>query len=393
MTARPPALLLATLTVATFLTTVSSVSIAPFLLDMARDLGTDLAGLGTLVALSSVSWGAASLTAGIASDRFGRRSILVIGLLVFAASRFGIGLAGAYLALAFWQIVSGAGGGAYTGTVFAAASDQVPPEQRGRAMGSIITGQSLGLVLGLPLITLLGSFTGWRGAAHVQGVAVLLSALSVFLVMPAAAAPDPQQPAARKPRLVPVLRPRLVALLGASMMERACFSGVMVYLATYLIESYRLSLGQLAPLLALVTLGNLAGNLVGGPLADRWPARALTFAATSVGTAILAVPLLLIQPGLALSVAAGFGYSLVNALGRPSLLAALSEVPRDVSGAVLGLNITCGSTGWLLASGVGGWLIARFGFGGLGVLSVAAALTGAALAVVASLAPRPPGEP
>ena len=87
------------------------------------------------------------------------------------------------------------------------------------------------------------------------------------------------------------------------------------------------------------------------------------------------------QPGLAASVGLGFAYSLANAVGRPPLMAALSEVSSEARGAILGLNITTGSVGWLSATALGGWLITRFGFGSLGVFSAVAALVGAALAV------------
>jgi MFS family permease len=48
-------------------------SVAPFLLDMAHDLGAELAAVGNLVGLLSAAWGVMSLMAGSASDRLGRR--------------------------------------------------------------------------------------------------------------------------------------------------------------------------------------------------------------------------------------------------------------------------------------------------------------------------------
>jgi len=177
-----------------------------------------------------------------------------------------------------------------------------------------------------------------------------------------------------------LLTPRLLALLAASAMERACFSGMAVYLATYLLTVYGIGLPALAVALALVALGNLAGNLLGGQVADRLPARPLSYAASAVLTALLALPLMLWQPGLGVSVTLGFAYSLANAVGRPSLMAALSEVSSDARGTILGLNITSGSVGWLGATALGGWLITRYGFGSLGVFSALAALGGAALA-------------
>ena len=106
------------------------------------------------------------------------------------------------------------------------------------------------------------------------------------------------------------------------------------------------------------------------------------FGGCSAGGA-LGLPLMLWHPGVTLSVALGFAYSLANAAGRPALMATLSEVPAEVRGAILGLNVTMSSVGWLGAAALGGWLVARHGFGSLGLLTAAVSLSGAFFAVVA----------
>src|SRR5437868_9095813 len=73
--------MLLALAFATFLVTGNGIAISPFLLDMARDLGMSLAAVANLVALSSITWGVASLFAGAASDRIGRKPILIGGRL------------------------------------------------------------------------------------------------------------------------------------------------------------------------------------------------------------------------------------------------------------------------------------------------------------------------
>jgi predicted MFS family arabinose efflux permease len=379
--------LLGTLIWTTFLVSGASTSIAPFLRDMAQDLGAGLAAVGNLVGLLSAAWGVMSAMAGSASDRFGRRPILVSGVLALAVARGGLALAESYGTAAAWQFAAGLGGGTFMGTVFAAVSDRVPAAARGRALGWVLTGQSLSLVLGTPLYTFLGALAGWRGSIGIQAAATLLTAVAVWVVVPPGAS---RHLSGSRPRVcvARLLTPRLVALLAASAMERACFSGMAVYLATYLLTVYEISLPALAVALALVALGNLAGNLLGGQVADHFPARPLSYAASAVLTALLGLPLMLWRPGLGVSVALGFAYSLANAVGRPSLMAALSEVSSEARGAILGLNITTGSVGWLGATALGGWLITRFGFGSLGVFSSLAALAGAALAAGTLAAPR-----
>jgi MFS transporter, DHA1 family, inner membrane transport protein len=98
-------------------------------------------------------------------------------------------------------------------------------------------------------------------------------------------------------------------------------------------------------------------------------------------TAVLAIPTLMWQPGLALSVALGFVYSLLNATGRPSLMAVLSDMPSELRGALFGLNITMASMGWLLAGSAGAALLAAGGFSALGIFCALTASIGATLAV------------
>lgn len=377
--------LLGALCFATFLATSNGVSISPFLLDMARDLGTDLAAVGNLVAILSISWGATSVMAGAASDRLGRKPIMLGALLVLVASPVGVALSETYAWVVAWRLVGGIGGGAYMGTVFAAVSDRFPAAERGRALGWIMTGQSLSLVLGVPILTLIGSVAGWRGALTAHGVVTLAAALAVWLVVPRATTRRTEQPMAAL-AVMKLLQIRVLALLASSATERVCYGGVAVFFPTYLLATYGVSAHELAVGLLLVALGNLVGNIVGGHVTDRLPASQLVFAASLAVTGLLALPVLLWQPGVEVSLGLGFAYTFVNALGRPALLAAVSEVSNEARGAVLGLNITFSSFGWLGATALGGLLITSFGFSGLGILTAAMGLVGAALALFSWLA-------
>jgi predicted MFS family arabinose efflux permease len=373
--------MLTTLSAATFLVTGSAVAISPFLLDIARDLGATLGAVANLVGIMSVSWGIVSVTAGAASDRVGRRPVLVLAVLTLGVARLGLALSQGFGAAVLWQLLAGVGGGGFMGTVFATVSDRVPLAQRGRALGWVITGQSLSLVVGVPLVTLLGAFGGWRVAIGAHAVTAFIAAVSVWLAVPGApTAPAPDRPRAALRGQIGV---RVLALLLANTMERTCFAAMAVYLATFLLTVYGVAMETLALVLALIALGNLAGNLLGGWLADRVPARPLAFAAASLGTGILALPLMLWRPGVGVSVALGFAYSLANAAGRPALMATLSEAPAELRGAILGLNVSMSSIGWIGATAVGGWLVARHGFGSLGLMTAAIAGVGALLAVVA----------
>lgn len=378
MTDARTAWMLVALSAATFVVTSSGSVVAPFLQHIAADLSADLPAVPHLFSVQAATWGAASLVVGALSDRLGRRTMLIGAVVLMGVTRLGFAGASSYPAALAWQVISGVGGGAFMGTVFATVSDNIPAGARGRALGWIISGQSLSLVLGVPIVTLLGTLGGWRVALATHGVVTLAVAVAVGFAMP----PDPHAHARThrtRPPLTALLQPRLIALLGAGTTERACFATLVIYLPTYLQRAYGVSLGPLAFALALVAVGSLTGNILGGRIADRARSRGRVFAAAMAGSAVLALPTLMWQPGLAVSVALGFAYSFMNAVGRPSLMATLSEVPSELRGALFGLNVTMASMGWLVAGSLGAWLIATAGFAGVAMLCAFLALAGAGL--------------
>jgi DHA1 family inner membrane transport protein len=386
MTDRRTMTMLIALCTATFFVTSAGASMAPFLNLITRDLATTLPAVAHLFSIQALAWGIASLVAGMVSDRIGRRGILVGGIVLMGTMRLGFSAADTYTAAMGWQVLSGIGGGAFMGIVYAVVSEHVTPAIRGRAMSWVITGQSLSLVLGVPLVTLLGALGGWRGAIATHGVFVLLSAIAVRLTTPLDPARHPHA-AHAKIAYATLFKPKLIALLVAGTTERLCFAVVAIFLPAYLQHAYDIALGGLALVLALVAAGNLIGNIIGGRIADRTRSRARVFAIGSALTAVVALPLLAWHPGLVVSVALGFVFSLVNAAGRPSLMATLAEMPRELRSTLFGLNITMASMGWLLAGSVGGWLIAISGFAGLGVFSASVAGLGCGLALFSAARP------
>jgi MFS transporter, DHA1 family, inner membrane transport protein len=369
------------------LSTATTVGITPFLLEIARDFGTDLAAAGNLVAVQSVSWGVASLFAGAASDRVGRRPLLVAGLLTLFVSGAAVAWSSSYAWVAAWRLFGGLGGGAFMGTVFATVSDHFPAAERGRSLGWVVTGQSLALVLGVPAMTLAGSVAGWRGAVLAHAITVLVCAGAVWSVVPGRTARASERPVSVR-SLTRLVGPRVLALLFAGSTERVCYAAVAVFLPTYLLTRYGIDARQLALGLALVAAGNLLGNLIGGHLSDRLRAPQALLAFSLLVAGALALPVLSWSPAVGVSIALGFIYTVVNATGRPALLTVLSNVSNEARGAVMGLNITFSSIGWLGATALGGFVVGLADFTGLAILTFGFGVLGAVLSLASHLVPR-----
>lgn len=376
-----PWALLAAASLGMFTAAASGTTRAPFLLDMARDLATGVPMVANLVAATSVAWGLTSMLAGAGSDRWGRRPFLIGGPIALAAASAGVATAGNIVAVAVWATVAGGCSGLFTGAIFTEVSARVAGNQQGRALGWVMSGQSLTLLVGVPLAAWVGSYIGWRGVNLCVAGLALAAAVSLVATT-AARADDAGARGARVPSLRAALSRPVMQLLGMGIAERVCYGLVAVYFATFLQMTFGLSLEAVAIPLAVFALGNILGTLLGGQLADRMTNRLRTFAVAMLASGVAALALFGWKAELMTSVALGFSYVFCNAIARPSLMASLTEVPEHVRGTVMGLNVTCSSIGWIGAAGLGGWMLATYGFAGFAPLAAAVAVLGAVLALV-----------
>ena len=372
-------LLLGALAVGSFLITLSGGSMAPFLGTMAAEFGVSFGTIAHLFSFQAAAWGASALVAGRLSDRIGRRPLILASLAGLTLSRFGLALAGGYPAAVLWQTVSGVCGGAFTSAAFAAVSDYAAPERRGRSLGWLITGQSLSLLAGIPLLTLLAAAAGWRGAVNGHGGAALLLGLLLALVLPRATKAAPEEAKADRASLAGALDRRLMQLLVSGLLERVTFACIAIYLASFLTIHYGVAFAELSLGLAIAATGNLVGSVLGGRLADRGRNRIRLFALSLAATGVCNLLLMLHAPGYAISIFIAFATMFANAMGRPAYLAMLSDAPARDRGALMGLNVMLGSLSWFGAALVGG-LVQRWGFG---VVAVFSAVTAGAASAIA----------
>lgn len=351
---------------------------APFLLHMAEDLAVDIVVLSHMLAGSSVAVGISSFFTGPLAQRLGRRGLLVGALAVMAAT-----MAGSAAAWAYWQVLvaallGGLASGIYMGSIYGEVGDRVADSQRGRAMGWLIGGQSLALLVGVPVASWLGAHIGWRGVSLVIGGCTALVAAATAALVQGAAPAASSGPARAGIRAA--LGPRVLALLGASITERICFGMLATYFATYLQLAHQLTLAQLPLPLMLVAGCNFLGNLLGGRVTDRVANRPLLYATAALATGAAAVALFVPGWGLAGALAAACAFMLVNGASRPPLFALLGSVPPQVRATVLGINISCASVGWMSSALLGGVLVAAGAWAAMGWVAAALSLSGAALA-------------
>ncbi len=198
----------------------------------------DLALVGWVLGIYGLTQGVLQVPFGMASDRFGRKPVIVFGLALFA-----IGSVVAALPGDIWTALLGRslqGAGAISAAVTALLADLTREEHRSRAMALI--GASIGLMFALSLVAapLLYVSIGMSGIFLATGALAVLAIGVVIWMVPAAPA---GQPTGARPSFAGVvLEPELLRLNLGIFSLHMVLMAMFVVLPTALVES-----GGMAP--------------------------------------------------------------------------------------------------------------------------------------------------
>jgi EmrB/QacA subfamily drug resistance transporter len=145
--------------VALFMTTLDNLVVTTALPVIHRDLNASLSGLEWTVNAYTLTFAVLLITGAALGDRFGRRRMFVIGLVIFTAGSAAAALAPSIEVLIAARAVQGAGGAIVTPLTLTILSAAVPAERRGLVLGAWGGISGLAVAIG-PLV----------GGAVVEGI-------------------------------------------------------------------------------------------------------------------------------------------------------------------------------------------------------------------------------
>jgi MFS family permease len=335
-----------------------------FALEAARFPGGDDPSLvGLAMGIYGLTQGILQIPFGLASDRFGRKRVIIIGLLVFAAGSFVAAAAGSLAWLIVGRSLQGAG--AVSAAVTALLADQTRDEVRTKAMAMV--GASIGLMFALSLVAapLLAERIGLAGLFAVTGVLALACIAVVAWWTP----PEPlQHKNAPRGKLSEVLNhPGLLRLDVGVFVLHAVQLAMWVAIPALLVQAGLDKADHWHVYLPAVLASFFVMAFTLFPLERRGYLRAAFLG--SVGTVTLVQLGLLVvagQPSVAALAVLLFvffcGFNVLEA-SQPSMASRIA--PPHARGAALGVYNTLQSLGFFAGGAVGGWLAKNVGATGL----------------------------
>ncbi len=224
------------------------------------------------VLLSSFFWvyAPAQLLAGSATQRFGVRRTLAVGLALWSLATLLTGFASGLTMLLALRMLLGVGEAAIFPCATHFLAEVVPEHARGRANGFINSGMAFGPMAGTFAGGMILAAFGWRWVFFAFGVASLAWLVPWLLNPTPAPHADAEAVDEWKPSYLDILRQR--AAWGAALGHfcvNYCLYLLLTWLPTYLVKNQGFTLRQMATIGACVYLLQASGCLFSGWLSDR----------------------------------------------------------------------------------------------------------------------------
>ncbi len=392
-TTRAVATVMGALCCAAFAATLGSLAISPLLPAMAADLGTSVSLLGQVPALTLVLAAVLGLVIGPLADHFGHRRVLLLGTLAIV----GVGLTTA-LADGFPVLVVAAVFGAISRAVampvsYAIAGARFSPALARRAVGRIIATAAASLIIGVPLVSAIAGYAGWRIAFVFIAVLALAAILAILRLLPA-------DPRSRTDRFDlsgvlhaygPLLRNRgMLGIYSGSLIRAVGLWIAMTYMGAFLVQKHGLVSAEVGIAFAGLGVGELIGSLIAGERLGRVPLRPLMAGAQILIGLLLGAFLLLPFSAVAASIVFMLAMVVngVADVAEPSLLAAETPTGHATTMTFEGTTMSAGSG---IGSSLGGILLALGGYPAMGVAVIVCCFVAALL--VWQIRPREAAEP
>ena len=328
---------------------------------VAKDLGVSLPRAGLLITgyALGVTFGGPVLA--IAASRLPHRAVLVLLMAIFTAGNLLCAVSPGFGLVLVARVITGFAHGTFFGTGSVVAQALVPPHRKASAIAIVFTGLTLATVLGLPFGTWLGQIHGWRATFWaVTGIGAVAFVAIAFLVPQTV----PGTPLKLR-QLALFLHPAPRRALTMTALGYAGVFMVFTYITPLLTEVAGLPEAHVAFFLLLFGLGIVAGNILGGRLADRWPGPAVP-----VVLAGLALGLLGLRGGLALPLLTAptmlFLGVLAFATRAPLQARMMARTPAGADTLGSTLNISA----FNLGNAIGAWLGGLVLSAGLGLASL-----------------------
>ncbi|TNP19211.1 MFS transporter [Bacillus tropicus] len=362
------------LAIVAFFVGLDSLLVAPLLPVITEKISIPDGSGGLLITIYALCYGITAPVFGAMSDRVGRKHMIIIGFAIFSISTFCTGLAKSFEILLLFRGLTGLSGAMIMPSIFALVGDKVTYESRGKAMGTIMGAMVGSTVIGVPIGAFLSEVGNWQWTFYSIGLLTLFLTLLVNRILRNEKQRNDVHVSIVKTLGAQFKMVSVLFALLATFLWTIGLHGMFSYIGVYYGDNFGLSVGEIGIVIFLAGVGSVAGNILGGKLADKIGKKNVIVIASIVSS--ISVMLFSLSTGnLVIAIIVHIIWSLFIGFGQASLTALISELKPAVRGTVMALNSSAMYIGMTIASGVASLAISNgFPFSSLGTICAIASL-------------------
>ena len=236
------------------------------------------------------------------ADRWSRRNVLAISMVIWSAMTAFCGMAATFWQLALLRVGVGVGEAGGTPPSHSLIASYFPPRERSTAMGIYGSGSQIGVLVGMLGGAIIADQMGWRVVFLIFGLPGVLIGMLVFFIVKEPAKPVVPDDRSMWQDLMSLWRiPAFAILSFATGFTALAGYGMGTWFPSFLIRVHGLSLTEAGLILGVVgTLGALIGAVSGGILCDKLASRdarwQLRLPAVGAGLSVIFLGLFILWP-------------------------------------------------------------------------------------------------
>ncbi|MFJ4290521.1 MFS transporter [Cupriavidus sp. NPDC089707] len=319
------------------------------LLQVAADLQVTIAAAGMLVSGYALGVFAGAPVLTLLTRRMPRKAVLLALMVIYTVGNAACALAPDYTTLMVARVLTSLTHGTFFGVGAVVATGLVPPHRRASAISVMFSGLTLATLLGMPAGAWLGLHLGWRATFWAMTLIGLVSLAVIALLVQRSR--DQRAPVALRDELATVVRPQVLLGLLMTVLQSMGTFAVITYVQPLLTRVSDFGEGAVSPILLLFGGGMIIGNILGGRLADRAPARALLGSLATLTLVLAAMTLAIHNQVMVVAFVGILGIAAFSTVSPLQL-----RVLRHASGAGENLASSFNIAAFNLGNGIGAWM-------------------------------------
>lgn len=337
----------------TFVGILSELVPSGVLPQMTEGLGVSESRVGFLVGVYALASAICAIPLVSATLAVNRKKLLMALLIGFAASNIVVAISSSYAVIVAARILGGICAGVMWPMIAAYGTRLVPENMHGKAITVIMSGNTLGIAIGLPAMTTIGITFGWRTEFMILGLIVVAIAVLSHFYLPSV---EGEELTKSNSPLAVLKMPSILIVLLLTFLSVAAHYGAYTYI-TLIVELITFA-GGIGLAMLIFGVGSVISVVLAAKYIDAH-LRALIVCSLVAGGISMAM-LLAFRGTVGISHVAFFLWGLAFGPLVTMYQTAVSNQVAEAKGVATSVQSSVFNFSIMIASGMGGALLTEF---------------------------------